>query len=461
MQNYNTFIATAHNGGNVTQAELSDWVDQVMATGSYTSQMPMSQILAEFADQLYVPISSGIIPACVQTLTAPTDNSLGLDTNYYNQVAQYTNYYYAYQVKGLTLLNEALHYKAWQAAGSPNSDSLSSDSTSYVCSNPNAVLFCNESAAAVNTLYNNLILQLTSGGAPYSDENFILEYQAAGPILWPLSLENFTIAAGDNCADPLTSVNPCGITANAYNVNNMSSVTYKGYSGWLPASSAEMTALLTGWTSGRAGSFLQTKRGFENMTNKVIVSSSSTTISLANSGSNQSVVIFIDTETQKSQLSGVLFDNSAAFNSILQIIMANQNGNCPLPMNVYMYTGKNAGTNCLFYSASGVSQWCDNSCVEPLHWNGPPNWLSSMGSYQYRWPVTNVSAFKCTEGRSSKNPGNVWTMCGDDFTAWFDYYVPRPVTCDNPGAGVTCGLSASAVANAKKTFVRQTGTEVY
>ena len=33
----------------------------------------------------------------------------------------------------------------------------------------------------------------------------------------------------------------------------------------------------------------------------------------------------------------------------------------------------------------------------------------------------------CTEGRSSKNVNGVWTMCGDDFNAWFEEIVPDPV----------------------------------
>ncbi|MCP4001007.1 MAG: hypothetical protein GY727_08870, partial [Gammaproteobacteria bacterium] len=223
MAIYKTYVNTASTGGRITNAEISDLMDQVLAQGAYTAQTPMGELLAELSLTAYTSPTEGAIPACIAEIPIPENGTFYSDTIYYRQVKQYTDFYFYYQVQGVALLNEALHYTAWVAAGSPNSDSLSVDSTAIICQDPDIMLYCNEAATNVNMLYNSQIDQLTAGGAPYTDENYVLEYATSTPYLWPFSLEDFTIAAGDNCADPLTSAKPCGITANKYNNENMKS----------------------------------------------------------------------------------------------------------------------------------------------------------------------------------------------------------------------------------------------
>ncbi len=221
MYQYKTMANTASTGGRVPNATLADWVDQVLAQGSYSSHTPMGELLADLALTAYTSPTSGAIPACIAEIAVPENHTFYSDTIYYNQVKQYTDFYFNYQLQGVALLNEALHYTAWVKVGSPVSDSLSVDSTALICQDPDAMLYCNEAATYVNVLYNNQINQITAGGAPYTDENYVLEYSSGNAYIWPLSLEDFTIAAGDTCADPLTSAKPCGIAANKYNSENM------------------------------------------------------------------------------------------------------------------------------------------------------------------------------------------------------------------------------------------------
>ncbi len=467
MSNYKTLTATATTGGNVTQAQIADWVDQVLAQGSYTSHTPMGEILAELADQLYVPPSSGVIPACVATITQPANGTYGTDTIYYNTVKLYIDYYYSYQVQGLALLNEALHHKAWVAAGSPVSDTLSADSISYICQDANAMLYCNESAANVNNLYNALIKQLTSGGAPYTQKDLVMRYDKDNPALMPYSLEDFTTAIGDNCADPLTSAHPCGATASLYNKNYFFHSTYKGYQYWWNCAPNDLSALTSGWTSGTVGDYLENKRGFKNMKNKVILSNGTVSIELSSANIHQNYISFIDTDIDKSLGINQPTNSTNDYNKLAHKSGENHvnNNHCGYYYNYTEGSGLPSSRN-NFYTCSGVSWWTDvygtPRMCENLKWNTEPGWLASnasstgYGTNQYHWPRRLLNAgdysLTCTEGRSLLNAGGVWTMCGDDYTAWFDYYVPRPETCDNAGAGVSCNLSATTINNAKRIF---------
>ena len=462
MSLYSTYVSTASTGGIVSNATLADWVDQVLAQGSYSSHAPMGEILAEIADQLYVPPSSGVIPACVQAITPPAENTFGTDADYYTAVKLYTDYYYSYQVRGLLLLNEALHYQAWVAAGSPNSDSLSADATSSVCQDANAVLYCNESAAAVNNLYNALLQQLTAGGAPYSDEDFVLMYKSDTPYLWPLSLEDFTTAAGDNCAHPLTSAQPCGVTAGWYNVASpMNTVVYKGHTGWQKAGSVILAWLLEGFNSGTIGDSLENAYGFQNMKNKIIISSNTVSIELDHTHKYQDFVTFFDTNFDHSFMKGLVqtYDQYSKISRYTEHYDGSGNKCNKNRENGHYYIYKeNTDLSNLynhFYDLTGrIDFYWDNNVCEGFQWldGGEPGWLAAnkgSNAKQYSWPVGLVYKFPCRENRSAHNPGGVWTTCGDDFTAWFDYYVPRPETCDNPGAGITCSLDAETIASAR------------
>ncbi len=466
LTDYHTYVATASNNELVKDSVINDWVDQVLAIGYYSSKKSMADILSAFSTQLIAGANSGVIPACIQAITPlPSENSFGTDTLYYNKVMLYINYYYSYQVQALFLYNEARHYQAWKAAGSPNSDYLSADSVSYVCSNQNAALYCNEAAGRTNNLYNALISQFTAAGAPYTNENLILMYNQDNPYLWPKSLEDFTIAAGDNCADPLTSAIPCGVTANFYDESSVGNVVFKGYTGWLKAGTTLLTNLLAGWTSGTAGYYLQNNLGFKNMNNKIIMSQDAKYVKFTPSDQNINVQIvpFFDTDINYSLFQGVI-KTDAQFQSLS--VYDNSTGrHCSTGYLAYYNNWWRSPTNLPssrnnFYSISaaqngyvnyaGVLKWC-----EDFHWLTFPGWYTgnkTSSAVQYQWPVLPLSQLSCTDGRSNLNTAGVWTKCGDDFTAWLEYNVPRPETCDDSGAGVSCIVTGEAVANAKSVF---------
>jgi hypothetical protein len=470
FSNYSTYVNTASAGGRVDSATIADWVDQVLAEGSYTSHQPMDEVLLQLADQLYVPINSGIIPSCVQLIPLPDDNSLGTDTTYYNQVKLYLNYYFGYQIRGLLLLNEAYHYKAWISAGSPISDSLSADSIAYVCEDLNAKVNCNLAVTAVNNLYNNLYIQLTAGGAPYTSDNFLFHYnKSSDSYLWPLSLENFTIAAGDNCADPLTSAKPCGITADFHNGTSMESVVFKGFSGWVTAGTTLLIDILSGWSSGTAGNYLENSLGFHNMKNKIVISSDTVKLTLNETGPDPlDYVPFFDTDWGYNFLpdGGGPARKEIDFQEGV-LVKGRKEGSLCRGLVYYYYTisysmnSKVPANRNNFYNAHASGTYCqplsDGDWTTWFSFSTKPGYLAQQdgvdntntSAKQFRWPVLSVSKVTCTENRSNKNPGGMWTMCGDNFTAWFDYYVPRPETCDNPGAGVTCTLTSGTIAKAK------------
>ena len=454
---YRSYVATAANGGRITNTTLSNWVDQVLAEGQYTAQTPMGQVLTTVANQLIQP-SSGAITSCIQAIPPPGNDTFS-DVDYYNKASQFTNYYYYYQAEGLFLLNEALHYRAWAAAALDDDDNYPADSVAEVCSNPNASLYCTKAGTFTNTVYNALTDQFTAAGAPYTDDYFVIQNSETTPRLWVKSLEEFTIAHGDDCNLPLNSNNnKCGVTVGRYNGgnNNITNEVYRGYTGWQFSSSSELNTLFSGWFIGTAGHYLQNVLGFKNMNNKIILSTNTTTISLSNSGNNQTAVIFFDTNVGKGSLDNKLFDDRKAFDLITPYQKRVASGSCyPFSSTFYTYIGRSAGTNSNWYNSYGGVEWCGSNALNGgVQWNTKPGWFESNGSEiskQFRLPFSFVQNFNCTNNRSKKNSGGVFTACGEDFTYWFNNIVPRPETCDL-NVGVICKLDYQSVAKANEMF---------
>jgi len=377
---YKSYIVSAGGGSRVSNATLSNWVDQVLAEGQYSSKKPMGEILTTMANQLIHP-SSGAITACVSAIKVPGNDTFN-DVAYYEQAGQFTNYYYYYQALGLMLLNEALHYKAWAVAAAEDNDDYAADSVYNVCSDSHAALYCTKATSFTNAVYNALVEQLTVAGAPYTNDYFMMQNHASEPRLWVKSLEEFTIAAGNNCNTPLTSANNrCGVTVGFYNSSNsaISNKVYRGHTKWQFANASELNTLLGGWTSGTAGNYLESMLGFKHMKNKIVLSTNTTTVSLSNSGSNQTVVMFFDGSTGKGKIDNKLFDNSKAFNLIAPNSKTIANGSCyPFTSTFYSYTGKSAGINSYWYSCWGNAEWCSSNVLHGgIRWNAAPAWLAS------------------------------------------------------------------------------------
>jgi hypothetical protein len=458
---YNEFVTVASYGGLVSNTDLSYWVDQVMALGP---------LLTTMADQLLLP-SSGAITACIQALEVPADNTS--DTPYYDQVAQFTNYYYYYQAVGLWLLTEAQHYQAWVAAGSPNSGSLYADSVPQVCKDPSATEYCIAAAAWTNEVYNSLVDQFTAAGAPYTDDWLAMEYDATSPHLWVKSLEDFTAAAGDDCPYPLTSSgDACGVTARLWDDPiNVSGINYRGYTDWNHPIAYRMNLLLSGWTDGTPGNYLQNTFGFQNMQNKILLSTSSVAdmklqIPDTKCGNNSkshsknigSVVVFVDTDIDKNDLDQPVQTQDAVdqlytgektkirkcgpwYSEETQYKqMFNRSSMLPSNRkNFYELSARRRYTQC---NSSG------GGCKRDFEWYTKPGWLADVTAYtqyistHYGLVVLRERALftdHCTEGRSTKNIGGVWSKCGDDFTQWLNTTVPRPPSCtEDPTLSPAC-----------------------
>ncbi len=190
-----------------------------------------------------------------------------------------------------------------------------------------------KAASFTNTVYNALIEQFTVAGAPYTDNEFLMQNHSTQPKLWVKALEDFSSAAGDNCSSPLNSVNNwCGITVRPFDGenSNIQNVVFNTYSGWDIADTLYLRLLLSGWTNGKARPYWH-NLGFRNMENKIIITPNTTSISLRNSGSNQTVTLFIDGNTSKGWIENKLFDNSNTFNYIMNVSSYVAQGSCIIP----------------------------------------------------------------------------------------------------------------------------------
>lgn len=444
IQEYQSYMSTASQGGLIPPATLADWVDQVLAKNAYAGQTPMGQILTTVANKLLQP-NSGAITACIKTIPSLENNSFS-DLTYYDAVSHFTQYYYSYQATGLMMLVEALHYQAWVAAGSPVD--IDADSVSVVCQNPNALGYCTEAATFTNGVYNALVAQFTAAGAPYTTDDLLMQNHQSNPVLWIRSLEDFTRAAGYAFIDPLVSdvsgndendPYPYGPTSGLWN-DPMAwphIVHYRGYSEWTFASSDHLNILLNGWSSGTTGNFLETERGFKYMTEKLIIANNTVSITLERAPESMNAVPFIDGTIDHSFQSGVV-DDAASFNRMTKL--TKQSKAC----NNLGYAGTNniwtdgtpitVGWRNSFYRISASYWTCDQR--NKIIWSSRPGWHAenlNNKATQYRWPVGSTALFTnhATEGRSTKNVAGVWTMCGDDFTAWLNNVVPRPSSCDD------------------------------
>ena len=467
---YKSYVATAAQGGRISNATLSNWVNQVLAEGQYTGQTPLGQILTTIANQLIQP-SSGAITACVKAIQIPGDNTFG-DKSYYNKVNQFTNYYYYYQAEGLSLLNEALHYRAWQTAAAEDDDNYSADSVAAVCSNADAKLFCIKAGTFTNTVYNALIDQFTAGGSPYEKDGLSILNKTENAYLWPLSLEDFQTAGNNpnNCNHPLTSANPCGkrILYSWYENDNyfypMKQVNYEGYSGWVGSNMNLWAGVLSGWKSGTAGNYLENNFGFKNMKNKIILGITKTEISLDNSGGNQWVVPFLDTDLDYNFLTGGPVLTSSQFNKLVS--KGARDGELCKFATYYRHYSYDPASGLpsnrdKFYDISAYARRCGSNYTTAFNYLEYPGWAALLNNgnnnniislRQFRWPMLPVSNISCTKNRSNKNAGGVWTICGNDFTDWFNEIVPRPETCDL-NVGVICKIDNESISKAKKMHV--------
>jgi len=463
LEDYNVFMSYADSTHQVKDSLIADWVANVRGTPPYSAALGMETILNDFSTALIGVGGDGILPTCIGALTSPASGTFS-DEIYYDSVQAFTNFYYYYQVLGLAFLNEALHYEAWVAAGKPNSTTLSADSIAAVCSDPDGEYYCLKAAVATNTVYNDLVNQFTKAGAQFTDDNFLMYNDDDNPGLWVKSLEEFTVANGDNCPDLLTSDKPCGVLASLYTAAPPLSVTYRGYKFWEWEGLNGWTELLSGWVSGTPGDYLEDSLGFQNMKNKIFIDQSTVSIMLIHSHKNIDVVPFFDTDIDKYAGGGDYqpFQDSDGFNYVVHSEKVNSEHGCSGSGGYRWKYSKNPdfpSSRNDFYDIDAEILYLYNTEVcKKFTVENAPGWLAdSTGNSAVQYHFVRASlkdneSFECTESRSPTNTGGVWTKCGDNFTAFLEAEVPRPPTCDNPKISPPCLLDAKTITKAKQIF---------
>ncbi len=455
-QDYNTFVQTASGSGPlnnppavppiscpVSQTSpgdcLENWVNAVLDDSSTTTGIlnALNQINQALIN---VGSSQGIIAACLApgVLPSPTAGTFD-DSPYYEQVANLLNYYYNYQTRGLLLLVEAYHFRAWQDLGQPGGDfSTDPSASSEICTQATdgaVITACTNAVNDTNTIYNNLLNQFETAGAPYSDSNVLLHYvtdagaEDAAANLYVRSLEDFTAAAGDSCPSPLTSVNqPCGVTV-GYGLKSFR-VNYSDQDNWVVARSTQLQTLLDGQGSSQTPAEYLNSVGFENMADKIVLTPDLVYFTIGQSGSsvgyNAAAWCFIDTDISNSFSKQPFCSSSAVFDKLLQVT-GNKSLACRgYPQKVPIYgknshlpTNRNGFYDVTFTPGGGGGNNTDYCRYFPP--NPQPGWMMlNLGNNpQYRWPAIAVDKVTCTNGRSLTNPGGAFTRCRDNFDAWF------------------------------------------
>ena len=464
QDSYNAMMSIANDTSTIlADSTMNKWVEQVLDEGVNG----MKKVLAGISQAMFVAGDDGIIPTCIKALDNPKNGTF--DSTYYLSVQTITNYYYYYQALGLSYLNEAYHYKAWVAAGKPNSTSYSADSIANVCSHPDGRSFCIDAASYTNTVYNSLLQQFSPAGAPYSDDNFLMEYDSTNPMLWVKSLEDFTLANSDNCPDPLTSANPCGITAGKYNEPLSNPQIYRTYGGWIIASNdVHLKNLLAGWTSGTVGDYLENSFGFKNMKNKIVMGNNNYSIELSWAQAYFNFIGFFDTDMDKSFGLNQPTYSTNDYNLLAPkspLYVNNNYAQKPCP-NFYNYQQPGWLPESFLQSRNNFYIICARSWVTaaiyslpqescaPLEWcqGGEPGWLANIGTVQYRWPITPIAKFTCTSPYTPKNTGGIWSMCGSNFIAFLEANIPIPPSCNDPSILPLCTQDSKTIAKAKRVF---------
>ncbi len=457
---YNTFLLSASQGDTIPNSQLMSFANLVI-NGNGT-QPSMATALSNI--QVNINEQSGVIVACMQSISKPDIGTFGLDTNYYAQAQSLLSKYYYYQTIGLGLLSEAYHYNAWVDAGSPGEEYTNADSVQKVCSeNSQSAIDCNFVVVVTNTTYNSLLEQFSFVGAPYTDANLIFQQSSNGGIAWVRSLEDFTQQAGSNCNFPLTNDNLCGPTVGLYN-QQLSFTTYYGTQNFQFAGNSELSLLVSDVSAiapfpGPNGAYLDSM-GFENMSNKILIADTLLKLNADDSHEYDNymdtmhIVPFIDTEggvfTDCDHNQSAIFNDEPHFCYALGYVDATYVDDCAYPNYSYYkmnYTVSNTASS-NWYFLKGAGYFCnDGNWEKPIAWDSPsqaPGWSyyldNSIPQKRFLMPVRiNLGSVQgCSEGFSPLNRGGMASKCGADYEAFLSINLPKPPTCSIPNVNPPC-----------------------
>lgn len=446
LDKYNTFLADGQ-AGQPDLGGMTTWAQQIV-NGSGSVEDLGTQ-LAQLAAQIDPGGGGqGTIGACLQAgvTPIPESGSWGDNDYYQDKVGAITGWYYAAQVHGLLLWQEANLYLAQQHYDAVGGPALGLDDTQQICVQTfngqgeleyyDATIgtYCRSVISQTNQLYEDLATQMEVGGASYDHGNVLsIQYDGDTARLVTKSLESLTQAAGDSCPTPLTSADPCGITVGnqaTAGTSNAMKVTYGGYTGWRPATWNEFN-FLWGFDLTEEPSAFLAGLGIQNPDDKVVLTSTTYGWNPEDyQGSTRTATKFVDT-------SFGVFGSSENTQGLLY----EETSQCPGGAKSTLYTPDRQ------FMQTERNGWYDfdfRKCgLDTGEWNVDPGWFAAYPdraiAQQYRWPMLSVPSLSCTNGRQPKNAGGAWTRCGADFDAWFDNQVPRPDSCAPSSTWGECG----------------------
>jgi len=432
----------------VTEEQLTDFVTGVL--DSDTSSIPYALIAIDQAlmDSGSIP---GVISSCLDVLDTPADGTGG-DSDYYDEVADLTTYFYGYQVEGLNLVVEAFHLLATEAYYEGDAPAeITADTLNTICTlavpETSIYTYCNDAVYWVSLVYQNLQDQFSFAGAAYSVDGDSLTVNGSDYV-FVQSLEAFTEAQSSACSSPLDSSDPCGPLAGTNATTSVAPPSaFAWRTDWEVASPEAWQGILDWWTDDddSLGTYLD-GLGFLNTTNSTKIILTDTTYTATPEeiidGSEQALfsspaVCFLDTAIERKDAhqpwcyngsnDGVDYGESE---DLVDDLSGNDCSHWTAPSE---YTADD--TNGFFDGTWAVGNTCDETgWIDDI----VPGWIlddSGVSATQYLWPMFDMSTASCNTNlsglvRSTTNPQGVYTMCGDDFDLWFATIVPTPTVTD-------------------------------
>jgi hypothetical protein len=456
LTHYNTFVCTARgncqSGGtasNVDPAFLVQWMDQVLDTAG-NGEGAMDAILDQIHEALIGATDGGIIKSCldwhIPGMELPVNGSFN-DAEYYTRVHPMAAYYYYYQTVATLMYVEALRYQAYLAVADEVDGMDPTTIKDYLLASddPAVMTLMALAAGRMQTTWDHLRNQFNLVGAPYTNQDLLMENSATDPVLYVLSLEDFTAAAGESCTDLTTDNYDCpSVLRGPYDLDS-SPITHVKFSSqdgpWTFAEETDLTALMNGWPSGDAWTYLQENngtvtRGFKNMENKVLVVDhylpSTLTLEHGSTGEFQNwtfeFVVFLDTNMNHGTtgLDGHLpVATQTAINHQLDFSQTSTDDD------KYHVTGNGLVPHD-FLTMSGYVR-LNYDGPPTVTWNPPPGWLKISTSASpppriggFHLPVIRINSIFPNSGLQATNVWGVPTMCRDDFEDWFASNVTPP-----------------------------------
>lgn len=469
---YQTYLVNTSMDPSVppSQEEVLLWQNNVLTS--------VPSDLNDIHNGVYATVNANVIDECAVATAASYINAKKTNETFlddrpsYSQLVDIVNYYYGIQVEGATILAEAYHLQACQAAAADDPDlhcdfSTASTSTSAsdaneICDDPTntnvqrACLAAEEAVTDPTTgtgMYERVEAQLTAAGAPYStgeavtddprqvvtgelglfssiDGSSPLDWSSSYAYLFPKDLFDFTNTTtlnGEqrwNCTSPLSSIAPCGPVGIA-DANFNSGDTYAGHVDWKAVTADILLQLFAPYNdknsngfdfSGVLGDYMYSI-GFSEATktNGLIVTT-------ANYGKNKDTgldaICFMDTAAPRDKAEqpwcdGIDGEVQGTDNLIDQ-------SNCPWVQSKYLD------------SIGSFPEWyalevnCDNGKISPA-----PGWFNQVQDedstyWQFHWPMLDVSQISCQQGKPYTNPGGLLSRCDDDLQAYVDALLPPP-----------------------------------